>query len=295
MEGVFCQSNVNLQLVLVHDSGLSPESWNELNDYLSKRNVEYLLVKAEKRGMALALNSGLDVCVHEFVARIDSDDVMIPDRLENQIEYLKKNESVVAVGGQLEFILEDGSPAKPRHSNYPTGVEEVRAAFERGCYLAHPAVTFRKSVVIKVGRYREEFKFAEDYDLWLRLLDIGELDNLPIPVTQYRQHSGQLSNNFELIELYSLAANVSREWRKIGIVGIPSITSLINWPANEVRLTGRQELINLKGKMRKISRTEFIRSALKIAFNFPRETIRELRFFFKRRIKRIFKIYFRLN
>ena len=83
----------------------------------------------------------------------------------------------MAVGGQLEFISEDGSPASPRYSNYPTGVNVVREAFERGCYVAHPAVTFRKTSVLKLGGYREEFKFAEDYDLWR----IRESINFPAP------------------------------------------------------------------------------------------------------------------
>lgn len=290
LEGVLCQTGVDLQVVLVHDSGLSSDSLNYLNDFLSKKNVNYLLVKAEKRGMALALNTGLNACIYEFVARVDSDDIMLPNRLQSQVQYLASNQRVVAIGGQLEFILEDGSPATPRYSNYPTGVDVVREAFERGCYVAHPAITFRKSSVLELGGYREDFKFAEDYDLWLRILDVGDIDNLPFPVTQYRQHSGQASNNFELIELYSLAANVSREWRRKGITGIPSISSLINWPVSPVNLSGRQELINLKAKKQKISRIEFIRSALKISCNFPQETANELRFFLKRRIRRLLRI-----
>jgi glycosyltransferase involved in cell wall biosynthesis len=290
LEGVLCQNSVELQLVLVHDSGLSSDSLNHLNDFLSKRNINYVLVKAEKRGMAPALNTGLSACIYEYVARVDSDDIMLPNRLQSQVQYLTNNQKVVVVGGQLEFISEDGSPASPRYSNYPTGVAVVREAFERGCYVAHPAVTFRKTSVLKLGGYREEFKFAEDYDLWLRILDIGEIDNLPIPVTQYRQHPGQASNNFELIELYSLAANVSREWRRLGITDIPSVSSLINWPVSPVNLSGRQELINLKAKMRKISRLEFIISSLRIAVIFPQETVSELRFFLKRRIRRFLRI-----
>lgn len=156
---------------------------------LKKYEIEFRIFGSVKPGIVSALNLGLSNIDSEYVARMDGDDRMRPNRLAAQVSYLAENKEVLAVGGQLQLIDSDGVPIG--FSRYPRTVKNSDYQFLDRSPLAHPAVLFRTSSVKRVGGYRDFL--PEDWDLWSRLIEIGELRNLNQVVLDYRVHQEQVS------------------------------------------------------------------------------------------------------
>jgi glycosyltransferase involved in cell wall biosynthesis len=154
------------------------------------------IVPNRGRGLVAALNTGLMCAKFDLIARVDGDDLMFPDRLEIQEDFLRRNQDVHLLGSQVTYIDEVGT--QKGSSEYVTG--DITAATREGerCLLAHPAVMFRREAALNVGGYRDIFKvngtdLAEDFDLWIRISRNGKVVNLAQGLTYYRQHSNQLS------------------------------------------------------------------------------------------------------
>ena len=147
----------------------------------------------EHRGYVSLLRRGLNHCRGEFVARMDSDDISMPDRFDKQIAYLRGHPEVVAVGSRVVLIDPYGSRVeKPAHK---TEHAEIEAELLNGVgwALVHPTVMMRREPLMKVGGYREDLAVSEDLDLFLRLAEVGKLANLPDVLLQYRQHLGSVN------------------------------------------------------------------------------------------------------
>ena len=120
---------------------------------------------------------------------MDEDDVMLPDRLETQLRYLEENEKILAVGGQLILIDKNDKPIGV--SYYREEIKKNRSDLLKHSPIAHPASMFRLNSVRTIGGYRDFL--PEDWDLWIRLREIGPIGNLKLPVLKYRVHEKQLS------------------------------------------------------------------------------------------------------
>ena len=181
-----------IQLVLVlNGTELDPIT----SEYISKHFLHSVILNQEIPGIVPTLNRGLQACEHEFIARLDSDDLTDRNRFKRQVNYLRRNPRCVAVGGQSILISEQGQVIG--HGRYPRGQRRILSTITSSNPLAHPAVMYRKSAVLKVGSYRENL--PEDWDLWLRLSQEGELGNLKEFVLFYRIHNQQISRT----EIYS--------------------------------------------------------------------------------------------
>lgn len=142
-------------------------------------------------GLATTLNQGLLACKAKLVARIDQDDMMSPDRLETQVLEMNTRPSVVCLGSQIRFI--DSNNNLIGKSNYPNSPSHVRFSLPATNCIAHPSVILDKSAVQSVGGYNETLDGVEDYNLWLRLLSVGEVGNSKDCLTLYRLHPKQMS------------------------------------------------------------------------------------------------------
>lgn len=168
------------------------------------------------RGLVAALNLGCSLARAPLIARMDADDVALPDRLARQLQRLERSPSLVVLGGAALFVdaQDRPLPADPT----PTGPGTLAQALARGdCPLIHPTVVMRRAAFEAVGGYRACIAHAEDYDLWLRLSERGELDNLAEPVLRYRRHPQQVSIRHHAEQAVSnLAARASARARRSG-------------------------------------------------------------------------------
>jgi glycosyltransferase involved in cell wall biosynthesis len=144
-------------------------------------------------GIVSALNLGLEKSNADFIARIDSDDVMSPSRISTQLEFLISNPEYVCVGTSIELF---GNIKKNKIKKYPESHNNIVQHLKFQNSIAHPSVMYRRKKVLDIGGYREVFEGSEDYDLWFRLYSIGKLHNLNAPLTKYRINIGQYSSKF---------------------------------------------------------------------------------------------------
>jgi glycosyltransferase involved in cell wall biosynthesis len=158
-------------------------------EILRKSGLKFRIVESMKPGIVAALNLGLASTTSEFVARMDEDDLMMPERLQLQYQHLMKNKQTLVVGGQLQLI--DDEDKVIGFSNYKKRIAKTSFHVFEGSPIAHPASFFRRSVVVKIGGYRDFL--PEDWDLWVRLSEQGPIENLRETVLSYRIHPNQLS------------------------------------------------------------------------------------------------------
>jgi glycosyltransferase involved in cell wall biosynthesis len=160
------------EFVLVCDGPLGPSLDRVISALSDEFSSSLRVVRLAKNvGLGPALNVGLAECRNELVARMDSDDVSLPDRCRAQLEAFAADPALDIVGGWIgEF---DESPQDlSRMRKVPETDEAIREFAKVRCPFNHMTVMFRKSSVLDVGGYGD-VPLCEDYDLWARMLSTG--------------------------------------------------------------------------------------------------------------------------
>ncbi len=196
---------INGELLLIADSiDTSPD----LINYVASKKLDISIKKSPGYGIVDALNYGLSISKYEYIARMDSDDIMLSGRLQSQYQFLYNNPDFSVVGGNIELISDTGKSL--RVIRYPSGSELINK-MEQGCYIAHPSVMFKKNTIIEVGGYSKVFEYCEDYDLWDRVSHISKINNIDKLLIQYRQHTSQTSIIKSEIQISSTEAIILRK------------------------------------------------------------------------------------
>lgn len=173
------------EIVLVVDGPVSPsldESIKSIEQEI--KSIKVLRLK-ENVGLGLALQQGLLITSNEIVARMDSDDIAVPNRFEKQLEYLNANPDVAIVGGEIDEFIDDTENIVGRRK-VPCLPDEINKYIKSRCPFNHMTVMFRKSQVLSCGNYKP-WHFNEDYYLWIRMAEAGcKFANLPETLVNVR-------------------------------------------------------------------------------------------------------------
>lgn len=154
------------------------------------------LVELERHGgITAALRTGASRAPEEFglLGRLDCGDTCRPDRFDKQRRYLEVHPSVVLVGSWVDFVAPDGSFLY--RLEQPAGPESVRRRMRINCAVTHPAAVFRRSIYQQVGGYPAGYPAAEDFALFMRLLERGEGANIPEALVRCRTGDGGISES----------------------------------------------------------------------------------------------------
>lgn len=134
-------------------------------------------------------NKGLDLAQGEYLARMDCDDISLPMRLEKQVKFLDANPDVGVCGTWIKLFMDTDNIIK-----YPLTHEPIKCHLLLGCQLAHSSVMLRKKVFLDHHLYYDDnYKTAEDYELWIRCSNVTLLANIPEILVKYRWHAEQIS------------------------------------------------------------------------------------------------------
>ena len=185
-ESILSQSFGDFEFIVIDDG--STDGSRRILEELSGRDGRLRVTSRANKGLTATLNEGLSLARGRYVARMDADDLSLPDRFEKQVAFLDAHPEVVCVGSRIETIDPLDSPVdRPLH---PLEHEQIDADLLKGIgwTIVHPAAMFRTEVVRRLGGYREQFRTSQDLDLWLRLAEVGRLANLPEVLLRYRQH-----------------------------------------------------------------------------------------------------------
>jgi glycosyltransferase involved in cell wall biosynthesis len=176
------------QIVLVIDGPVKSAVLDFLFAFKLKVGSGMRVIQLERNvGLAAALNIGLKYCSHEYIARMDSDDVSCPERFVIQLRYMEDNKEVDIVGSYI-IEIDDSGEQIGTVIKYPLSHEQCRSFFAFRSPLAHPAAFFRRSFFEKTGDYPVEIRLSEDTLLWYKGFMAGCLfANIPFVTLKYRR------------------------------------------------------------------------------------------------------------
>jgi glycosyltransferase involved in cell wall biosynthesis len=153
-------------------------------------DARFVSLKEPRRGIVPALNTGLAAARAPLIARLDADDMSRADRLERQVDFMRRHPDVGLLGCWADVIDTHGRVYGQRRPL--TEHDDLLRVLRFSNPFIHPAVVFRTDLVRRLGGYRAAFEVSEDYDLWLRMSEVTTLANLPEPLVYYRLHAGNL-------------------------------------------------------------------------------------------------------
>ncbi|MCR5837497.1 MAG: glycosyltransferase [Lachnospiraceae bacterium] len=181
IESILNQTVKTNDFVIVCDGPLNEDLYRVIDDYCHRYPVLFHIIRLEKNmGLAHALNAGIGYCKNEIVARMDSDDIALPDRMEKQLSVIE-DRNVDIVGGTVrEFRgsaktveeIESDSSCLGSARQLPQEREEILSFAKKRSPFNHPSVMYKKSFVQKCGGYRN-YEYFEDYNLWVSMLMEG--------------------------------------------------------------------------------------------------------------------------
>jgi len=197
VDSILGQTLAELELILVDD-----HSQDDAVQRLARHDPRLRVVSNPGRGVSAAINAGLATAGGEFIARMDADDIALPQRLATQLEFLQGRPDLALCGACVEiFVDRKGVAAAPEGGNwrYQQWLNGCRSpeAIRRDLFIEspipHPTVMFRRAALERLGGYRDP-DWPEDYDLFLRADRLGMRMGKPEPVLlRWRDHPGRLT------------------------------------------------------------------------------------------------------
>lgn len=193
IESVLAQSFVDFEFLILDDG--SRDASPAIAARYAQRDPRVRLITRENRGLVASLNELLNLARAPLVARMDADDVCLPERFARQIAVLDARPDIGVLGTWTEDIDEHDQPYRLDALDHPIDHDQFIAAIDAGApLLCHPAVMFRRDLVRALGGYHPAFRHCEDLDLWLRLATVTKIANLPERLLRYRHYSQQVSS-----------------------------------------------------------------------------------------------------
>jgi glycosyltransferase involved in cell wall biosynthesis len=186
VESILAQTYRDFELVIVDDAS-TDDTPIVLAEYARRDLRIRILTHPANKGTAVSLAAGVEAARGALIARIDADDQYMPERLEKMVAFLDQNPAIGLVDTWSKVVdMEGHLLGEERWPTSPTAIRQGLAL--RNCMSG--GVLMRKDAVLKAGNYRPGFRMAEDYDLWLRMVEISHIAIIPEYLCVYRRHPG---------------------------------------------------------------------------------------------------------
>lgn len=201
------------EIVIVKDGPLTKELEDVLEEYENKYPGLFKYVASEKNiGLGMALNLGLKNCRNELVARMDTDDISLPNRCEKQLELFKSDNELVIVGTMMDEFYDESKKIIASRV-VPTNHDEIYEFAKRRSPFNHPTVMFKKSKVLECGGY-SNLRRNQDVDLFGRMLFSGfKAANIGESLLLFRSNSELLKRRRSWENTKSYIATIRNFWR----------------------------------------------------------------------------------
>jgi len=185
IDSILNQTFTNFEFIII-DDGSTDNSVEIVRNYSDTRINLY--VNETNKGIVYTLNRGIDLSKAPLIARMDADDVSLPDRLEKQYDFLINHPDYSLVCSWINIIDREGrfERTQIRLNSYMY----YDLIFK--CVIPHPSVMFTKESILKIGKYQNVC--AEDFELWSRYIELYKVFKLDIPLLSYRKSETSISN-----------------------------------------------------------------------------------------------------
>ena len=205
IDSILRQTYTNFELLIIDNASTdnTVEKIKKINDKRIK-----LVVNEENRGQTYSLNRGLKLATGKYIARIDSDDIALPARLEKQVSFLENNPDYGLCGCWVRYINDDDQLNITMKT--PTTDKGLRLLQNVTCGIYHPASMFRTDIITKNHiTYDTDIKMAEDYALWGKIMQFSKALNLPEILLYYRR--GNFNDSEKYREIMIMESFAVRE------------------------------------------------------------------------------------
>ena len=209
LESIFCQSYKNIEVIAINDG--STDNSLDILQRFSKLEVRLKILNNEKNiGVSGVANIALKHAKGKFIARMDADDTILPDRIKKQVEFLLKHPDVVVVGGQVDLVSKSGTFIV--HKNFPQHNDDIiKLAFTAMPIQQGAMMINRELLPENIIWYRYKYATSEDLDFFFRVFQFGKAANLPDTVLYYRQHGDSLTQVELPKEIFLQAYQIRKE------------------------------------------------------------------------------------
>jgi len=203
VESVLSQTYKDFEFIVVDDAS-TDSSLKILESYPSIK-----IVRNEKNiGLTKSLNHALSIAQGDYIARMDADDISLPHRLQVQKDFLDSHPSIVCVGSSLTIIDTKGNVVGTKQATTDSDLLMFYMILKN--QIAHPSVMFRKDIILAAGGYDESVRYAQDYDLWSRLMNAGyTFSNINEPLIKYRIHGESITQGAKKEPAYQSAIDTT--------------------------------------------------------------------------------------
>ncbi len=226
LESIRNQTFSSFECIVV-DESTNPELAEACQSVCAEDPRFIYLHPAERLGLPKSLNLAISQARSRLIARFDSDDVCMPERLALQVAFLEAHPEISVLGGAINIIGDEGQVLA--HRSYPGDSAKIAKGMQLTTTMAHPTVMFRREAIEQYGGYNPDFRFAEDLDLWLRWINAGlRFANLQQVLVHYRQDNTRRNR---LHWRYNLRARTSNFSSSYSILRILGITGIATWAA----------------------------------------------------------------
>lgn len=211
MNSIICQTFSDFIFIII-DDGSTDNSVNIIKSYNDKRIK--LLVNEKNIGISNSLNRGIEAADTKYIARMDQDDISLPNRIAEQVNFMEAHPKVGVCGTWMTAFNEKGQEVLKKR---PVKNDDINAMLLFHNPMAHPTVMIRKEVLDKNNlRYDPLFDGLEDYDLWEKVSRVTKMENMPKTLLRYRLHPTQLSRTSPARQ-EKLNKIQNRQYEKLGI------------------------------------------------------------------------------
>ena len=187
IQSILNQSYTHFEFIIINDG--STDTTKGILDELIDKRIKCVHFESNQ-GLIAALNHGFSIATGRFIARMDADDVALPQRLQLQIEAMQQHPEWIAC--DTDYYWWDGQSKKPSLANFNS--DELKLLLIFTTCFCHPTVMIRNDISSITLQYESDFKHVEDYRLWTQLAVHGELGHITVPLLLYRHHPSQVSN-----------------------------------------------------------------------------------------------------
>jgi glycosyltransferase involved in cell wall biosynthesis len=217
IRSILSQTYDNFEYIIVDDG--SDDKTPDLARQVGIKDPRVHFFRTENQGLTHALNFGCSQARGEYIARMDGDDIAFASRLERQLNFMESDRNIVCCGTSAVEIDDAGRPF--RYWRPPTSHAEIDSMHLKGFGggVIHPTSMFRRDVFESLGGYDTRWKLAQDFDLWFRMAEVGQLANLSDCLLYYRRGSFAISQKrrTEQWEFCSKIIQEARLRRGLGI------------------------------------------------------------------------------